>query len=279
MDILKCFNHAVAYMEENLCGDINMDRVAQIACVTKDSFLRFFSYVSGMSLNTYIRRRRLTLAAYELRNTEIKVIDAAIKYGYGSADAFTKAFVKQHGITPTAARSLQQEIHVYPSVSFHVLVKGAEKMRFKLLRTEERKLRGVFSSFTGTAAARFEQERDMWTMGQAFFRNQICSEAFGIWYGVWDSGKYWIAKPEAEADGIYTEPFSIPAGTYAVFTTDFGKTAGDELPPLRSLIFDCWLPDSGYVQARDFEIEVYHLSPKTEKEKRYYEIWIPVKNK
>ena len=75
--------------------------LAQIACVTQDSFLRFFSYMTGMTLNGYIRRRRLSLAAYELRESNIKVIDAAVKYGYDSADSFTKAFVKQHGLTPT----------------------------------------------------------------------------------------------------------------------------------------------------------------------------------
>ncbi len=114
MDILRQLNSTVAYIEANLCDEIDMDELAQIACITKDSFIRFFSYMTGMTLNVYIRRRKLTRAAYELRNSNVKVIDVAVKYGYESADAFTKAFVKQHSITPTLARDLHQSLKIYP---------------------------------------------------------------------------------------------------------------------------------------------------------------------
>lgn len=68
----------------------------------------------------------------------------------------------------------------------------------------------------------------------------------------------------------------IPSGKYAVFSTDFGGFAGDVLPKLREQIFDCWLPDSGYKQTDDYEVEIYYLNPKTEKYKRHYEICIPI---
>lgn len=71
MDILKQLNDAAVYIETNLCGEVALEELAQIACVTKDSFLRFFSYMTGMTLNGYIRRRRLSLAAYELRESDI----------------------------------------------------------------------------------------------------------------------------------------------------------------------------------------------------------------
>ena len=73
MDILQQLNDAAAYIETNLCGQVVLKELAQIACVTQDSFLRFFSYMTGMTLNGYIRRRRLSLAAYELRESNIKV--------------------------------------------------------------------------------------------------------------------------------------------------------------------------------------------------------------
>ena len=95
-------------------------RAAQIACVTKVSFIRFFSYICGMTLTSYIRCRRLTLAAYELRNSDIKVIDVAMKYGFRNIDTFTRAFTKQHGITPTQARNPYQSLRIYPPVSFHI---------------------------------------------------------------------------------------------------------------------------------------------------------------
>jgi transcriptional regulator (araC/xylS family) len=277
VNILKQLNDAVEYIEANLCNKIDTDELARIACATPDSFIRFFSYMSGITLNVYIRRRRLTLAAYEMRNSDMKVIDVAVKYGYDSADAFAKAFSKQHGITPTQARDLHQPLRVYPPVSFHIMIKGAKEMNFRIIETEQIKLRGLSKQFTGIAANRFEQEHVMWGIEYDEYMQKINCENSGTWYGIWDSNKYWIAKAENEAATADTEQCEIPAGTYAAFSTDCGGFAGDELPKLRELIFDSWLPDSGYIQTCDYEIEVYHLYPKNEKHKRYYEIWIPVK--
>ena len=279
MDILKQLNDAIVYVEAHLCEDsLDMNRLTHITGVTKDSFLRFFSYMTGMSLREYIRRRRLTLAAYELRSTDIKVIDAAFKYGYRSADAFAKAFKGQHGFAPTKARDLSRPLKVYPPASFHIIIKGAKEMEVRFIETEQISLYGLSRQFTGCAAVRFEQERDMW-LENGNYLEKIGSENYGIWYGIWDNGQYWIAKAESRAKCSITKPYQIPAGTYAVFTTGRGGFAGDELPTLRELIFDAWLPDSGYEQAGDYEVEVYHLFPKKEKSKRYYEIWIPVRKK
>lgn len=54
MDIIKQLNSVIAYVESNLCYDIDMDKLSSIACVTKDSFMRFFSYMTDMTLNEYI---------------------------------------------------------------------------------------------------------------------------------------------------------------------------------------------------------------------------------
>ena len=94
MDMLEQLNAAVMFIEANLCKEISMDEVAGIACVSKDSFVRFFSYMTGMTVKEYIRRRRLTLAAFDFQNSNSKVIDVASKYGWESADSFAKALQK-----------------------------------------------------------------------------------------------------------------------------------------------------------------------------------------
>lgn len=187
MDILKQLNDAIVYVEAHLCEDsLDMNRLTHITGVTKDSFLRFFSYMTSMSLREYIRRRRLTLAAYELRSTDIKVIDAAFKYGYRSADAFAKAFKGQHGFAPTKARDLFRPLKVYPPASFHIIIKGAKEMEVRFIETEQISLCGLSRQFTGCAAVRFEQERDMWLENGSYL-DKIGSENYGIWYGVWDN--------------------------------------------------------------------------------------------
>lgn len=155
MDILKQLNNAVIYIEDNLCGEIDTDKIAEIAICPYDKFKRFFSYMTNMSVSEYIRKRRLTLAAYELLNGRTKIIDLAVKYGYTSADSFTRAFVKQHGVLPTEV-SADTSLKIYPPVSFYVAIKGADELNFRIANTEEIKLKGISRQFTGLAADRFE---------------------------------------------------------------------------------------------------------------------------
>ncbi|MCY7765291.1 helix-turn-helix transcriptional regulator, partial [Bacillus inaquosorum] len=88
MDSLKRMNRALTYIEENLTNDIDFKEVAKIAFCSDYHFKRMFSFLAGISLSEYIRRRRLTLAAFELKDSNVKVIDIAIKYGYNSPDSF-----------------------------------------------------------------------------------------------------------------------------------------------------------------------------------------------
>ena len=122
MNMLKQLNSAIEYIEQNLCAEFSLDEAARRACVTADSFMRFFSYMTGMTLNEYVPRRRLILAAQDMRHGDDHVIDIAVKYGYVSADAFSRAFTKQHGITSAAYRKNGGSIKVYPSVSFHIMI-------------------------------------------------------------------------------------------------------------------------------------------------------------
>ena len=138
MDVIKQFNNAIAYIENNLCGEIDTNKIAEIALCPYDKFKRFFSYMTNMSVSEYIRKRRLTLAAYELLKEQEKIIDLAVKYGYSNADSFTRAFAKQHGILPTEVSS-DTSLKVYPPVSFYVAIKGASELNFKIVDT--------FSSF------------------------------------------------------------------------------------------------------------------------------------
>ena len=276
MDVIKQLNNAIAYIENNLCGEIDTNKIAKIALCPYDKFKRFFSYMTNMSVSEYIRKRRLTLAAYELLKCQEKIIELAVKYGYSSTDSFTRAFVKQHGVFPTEV-SEDTQLKVFPPVSFYVAIKGASELKFRIANIDSIKLSGISKEFTGTAADRFEQEHIMWSNQHDDIQNQICKKVEGVWYGIWDKGTYSIAKEANEvSDNPYLTGITIPSGRYAVFSTDFGRFAGDVLPKLREEIFDCWLPDSGYTQTDDYEIEVYYLYPKDKKHKRHYEIWVPI---
>lgn len=67
MNMLKQLNSAIEYIEANLCAEFDLDTAAGIACVTADSFIRFFSYMTGMTLTEYIRRAGCSVWITNLR--------------------------------------------------------------------------------------------------------------------------------------------------------------------------------------------------------------------
>jgi len=281
MDILEGLNAAIRYIERNLQDKPDMEQAARLASHSADGFMRMFSYLTGMSVSEYIRRRRLTQAAYDLRRGRA-VLETALRWGYDSPDAFRRAFARQHDMTPSDARAPGAVLRITPPLTFKINFQGGREMDFRIAETQEIKLKGVSKEFEGQASDRFEQEHLMWAdhhdNAPELISTTYPDEWFGIeWFGIWDGGTYRIARRAEDTDGTGPlEDIAIPGGTYAAFRTGCGGYAGEELPKLRGEIFGAWLGGSGYSQTRDYEVEVYHLAPKEEREKRYYEIWVPV---
>ncbi|MED4689345.1 AraC family transcriptional regulator [Peribacillus frigoritolerans] len=143
MDSLKNMNGAIKFIEENLTNEIDFKEVARLAYCSEYHFKRMFSFLAGISLSEYIRRRRLTLAAFELKNSNIKVIDIAIKYGYSSPDSFARAFQHLHGITPSEARSNGHSLKAYPPMSFQLSIKGGNEMNYRIEEKEAFHIIGI----------------------------------------------------------------------------------------------------------------------------------------
>ena len=133
MNTLKHLNEAMRYIEDNLTNEIDFARVAQHACCSEYHFRRMFSTLSGMTISDYIRRRRLSAAALELRQVDTRVIDLAVKYGYASADAFTRAFQSLHGVTPTEARTEDTVLKAVPPIRFQLTIQGGFEMDYRIV--------------------------------------------------------------------------------------------------------------------------------------------------
>jgi len=123
MDWLDRMNDAMDYIESNLADNISYDKIAQLAYCSTYHFQRMFPFITGVTLSEYIRRRRLTLAAFELQTSSTKVIDIAMKYGYESPDAFTRAFKNLHGVMPVSARDTGVSLKAYPRMTFQISIK------------------------------------------------------------------------------------------------------------------------------------------------------------
>ncbi len=278
MNILNELNEACNYIENNIENEIDIKEIARITNQSTDSINRFFVSMLGITIKEYIRKRRLSLAVYDLQNSDKKITDIAFKYGFNSYNSFCKAFLNQHNVTPTQAKNPSCEVNIFPPATFEINVKGAQKIKFKICDLEEFEVYGISKNFNCQSSDRFKQEKEMWSIDYEHYPEKICQGYDGIWYGIFENGKYSIARKKEDVEFNGLEKIKIKSGKYAVFTTDKGGYAGDELSKMHDLIFNSWLKDTQYNIKREYIIEVFHLATDREKRRknRYYEIYIPI---
>ena len=101
---IKEMQSAIDFIEDRLAEELTIEDIARSANSSSANFQRIFSIVTGMTVGDYIRSRRLTLAGNELKESDAKILDIALKYRYETAESFTKAFTRFHGVTPSAAK-------------------------------------------------------------------------------------------------------------------------------------------------------------------------------
>lgn len=134
MDWLERMNEAISYIEDNIKGNIDYEQVAKIACCPNYHFQRMFAFITEVPISQYVRRRRLTLAAFELQQSNKSIIEIALEYGYESHAAFTRAFSEFHGISPIAARKSGAKLKACSRISFHVSIVGGTEMDYRIER-------------------------------------------------------------------------------------------------------------------------------------------------
>ena len=127
MEWLTQMNEALNYIELNLQGTIDFNEVAHIACSSLTRFQRMFTFMTDMAIGDYVKCRKMSIAAEELKNTDIKIIELALKYGYKSPEAFTRAFQAFHGAPPTVVRKSGAS-KVFQPISFQIKINGGNAM-------------------------------------------------------------------------------------------------------------------------------------------------------
>lgn len=143
MEWLNNLSKAIEYIENHLDQEISFDEVARIASCSTYYFQRIFSYVAGISLAEYIRRRRMTQAAFELQGTDKRVLEIALKYGYASPTSFNRAFQSVHGISPIAAKQKGAILNAYPPIRFSVKVSGGNAMSYHIIEKPAFRIVGI----------------------------------------------------------------------------------------------------------------------------------------
>ncbi|WP_160688182.1 AraC family transcriptional regulator [Clostridium sp. C2-6-12] len=133
MEWIQSMQKAINYIEDNLLEDINLEQVAKSVYSSNANFQRIFSIVTGITIGDYIRYRRLTLAGSELTTSDNKIVYIALKYGYETAESFTKAFIRFHGVTPSAAKKSMGKLKCFSPLSIQIDIRGGFNMERKVI--------------------------------------------------------------------------------------------------------------------------------------------------
>ena len=143
MEWVERLNQSMNYIEEHLTGEIDYEQLGRIACCSTYHYQRMFTYMAGITLAEYIRRRKMSLAAVDLQGGDERIIDIAEKYGYRSPTAFNRAFQSFHGIAPSSVKDEGVSVKSFSPIVFKIAVKGAIEMNYRIETKEAFRIIGV----------------------------------------------------------------------------------------------------------------------------------------
>jgi len=288
MDWLDKMNGAMDYIENNLNHNIDYWEIARIACCSEYHFRRMFPFVSGISLSEYIRRRRLTLVAFDLSHSNKKIADIAVEYGYSSPDAFSRAFKKWHGIPPSKARNGDQQLKAQPKMTFHLSIKGENEMNYRITEKQPFTIAGISKRVPIVFEGVNPEIESMWQQLDekmiSDLKNLSNIKPTGIIQASTNFSEGRM-KEQGELDhyiGVATTKelaysqfaqLEVPALTWAIFEVvgPFPET----LQNTWGRIYSEWFPSSSYELAEGPEI-LWNESKDTSSPKYKSEIWIPI---
>ena len=285
MEWLERLNQSMDYLEEHLDDEIDFDEMARIACCSTFHFQRMFSYIADVPLGEYIRRRKMTRAAFDLQSSDEKVIEIALKYGYDSPTAFNRAFQNIHGMPPSAAKAPGVSLKAFPRITFKITIKGDVEMNYRIEKKDPFRIVGVKEHYIMNVEENFAQVPLFW---QKTVQSGIVPVLLSLLKGepagllgvsTCMNGKdfdYYIAVPSDAQPSEGMEAYDVPACTWGIFEC-IGPMP-HAIQNLQKRIVSEWLPTSGYEYANAPDIEVYFEGDQQADDYRC-EVWMPLEKK
>jgi AraC family transcriptional regulator len=270
---------ALWYIENNFAGELTLDEIADVAGVSRYHASRAFGEAIGRPITGYVRGRRLTEAAKALAAGATDILAVALEAGYGSHEAFTRAFREQFGLTPESVRAQRHldNIELVEAVTMNQSVlKELAEPRFetrKAFLVAGLSARYDYESCGGGIPAQWQR----FTPYLGSVPGQVGSDAYGVRYNSDDNGLDYLCGVEVGEFSQLPPEFSrvrVPANRYAVFT-HYGHISA--IRSTWSTIWSKWLPKSGHqiADAPDFERYDQRFDPRSGNGE--VEIWVPLK--
>ena len=293
MQWIAMVQKSIDYVEEHLLEEIHFEDVAKQVNMSPYEFHRAFSFMSGMTLNTYIRNRRLSLAGQELAKTNERIIDIAMKYGFETQDGFTKAFTRFHGVAPKCAKISGTSLVLFNPLKIKVVLEGGKKIDYRMEKREKQRFLAVVKKFP-TEIINEDNNCDISDFWDECYAGNLIEplktlrhigkkEIYVLCAPLRDSENYFeygigvllenetqnIDESQWEEKGYCiweTEPC-----TYVVFRC-IGKD-GECITEAWEKFYKEFLPQSGYQSCMETDYEVYFDEGE---EGIFCELWIPI---
>ncbi|KAA9029445.1 AraC family transcriptional regulator [Niallia endozanthoxylica] len=285
MALVESLQKAIDYMEEHLLDHLTIEEISKRANVSPFHFQRTFMILTDLSVGDYLRRRRLTLAAQELTSTDSKIIDLAYKYGYETPEAFSKAFRKQHGMTPREVRKGIGKLQSYNRLTIQVNLKGAEPMKYQIVERDAFQVIGVKRECPCGADTEGPGIPEFWgevnangTVNKLIpFINGEINGLLGMtdkYNAEKNTIDYWVAAEHVGEvpDGLLS--YEFPASKWVVFEVQ--GPAPIAMVNTWKQIYSEWIPSNGYEIAELPAIEAY-IDSNLHSPNSLNEIWLAVK--
>jgi AraC family transcriptional regulator len=284
----KRFQKVLDFVETHLEDELTVDRLSDVAAFSKYHFHRQFSAIFGVGVHKYVQLLRLKRASYELAFRESRrVIDVAMESGYESHEAFSRAFKKSFGQTPSEFRD-QPDWE-----SWHAAYRPLTELRSQHMKPEFEVRDVRIIDFPETRVATLEYAGDPRLLGDAIRR-------FIAWRKANDLG----AKTSATYNVLHNDPYQVPPEEYRVDLcaatprpvppNDAGvverKIPGGRCATLRLVgsddglgaallyLYRTWLPESGE-EPRDFPPFVQRVTffPDVPENEAIHDVFMPLR--
>ncbi|MFJ3518747.1 helix-turn-helix domain-containing protein [Streptomyces sp. NPDC090131] len=283
--MLERLNQTLEYIERHLDRQVDGAELARIAATSEYHLRRMFSALAGMPLSEYVRRRRLTLAGAEVLAGQESLLEIAVRYGYGSGEAFARAFRAMHGVGPGEARRTGAALVSQPRLTFRLTVEGTSSMRYRVVDRPDFSVVGlkarvplvhagpnqaIIDFVRGTdpqVLERLEKLSDQEPHGIVAVCDDLDpSRAEGTELDYYQAVITSAAAPEG------AEVLPVRAGTWAVFTTS--GPAPQAIQELWRDVFTQWFPSNPYRSRPGPEILRTRMS--ADHTEADAELWLPV---
>lgn len=265
-------------IEENIEQEVDYTQLCKGLNISGSSLQRIFPVLFNVTLSEYIRKRRLTKAAFELKQTQHSILDIALRYGYESPDAFAIAFKKQHGATPSGVRK-GAPMNLFNALKLNLSIEGGNDLPIEIKTLPAFYVAGISIDTKVNSP-------DIPILWKQLSESELVDDlisfssgkSFGVCYDMKDNGqvKYmagWEVENPDKVKQLPVEVVLIESSTFAIIPC-IGKIP-ESLHNAWNYMWKQFFPESGYIYSGKVDLEFYPQKVVDSKEYQM-QIWVPV---